>query len=256
VDAEKGTFTLAALKGEESPPTVRELKDRLEIRLPRTELVDLLIDRDNETNFLRHFLHTGGARSRRAPTHLRRNVLAALIAIGCNIGPHRKAAASPGIDAWEISEVADFYFTEETLKSASIDRVNYSSRLPLSQLWGQGDLCSSDGIRFYVPVHLLAADYSGVLQERGVTMLAHTANNFLQMHQKPIPCRLRESTFSLDGLTVYESGSIADGDDPSRADPPILGRSHSGDRFHQDPPRLSLAHPAPPGVICAPQQHP
>jgi TnpA family transposase len=83
--------------------------------------------------------------------------------------------------------------------------VNYAAQLPLAQLWGQGDACSSDGMRFYVPVNLLSADYSGVLKEHGVTMLAHTADNFLQMHQKPIPCRLRESTFSLDGLMEHDT---------------------------------------------------
>jgi TnpA family transposase len=115
------------------------------------------------------------------------------------------AAASPGIGAWEISHIADVYFSEETLKAASVELVNHASRLPLSYVWGQGDTCSSDGMRFYVPVHLLSADYSGVLKERGLTMLAHTANNFLQMHQKPVPCRLRESTFSLDGLMEHET---------------------------------------------------
>ena len=34
----------------------------------------------------------------------------------------------------------------------------------------------ADGVRFYVPVNLLAADYSHVLQGRGVTLYAHTAN--------------------------------------------------------------------------------
>lgn len=205
IDAEKGTFRLTAFKGEQPPASVKELKNLLEIRIPRIDLVDLLIDMDNETDFLRHFLHVGGELSRLSPAHLRRNVLAALIATGCNIGPQRMAVASPGIGVWEINQIADFYFTEEALKAASIDLVNHATRLPLARVWGQGDACSSDGMRFYVPVNVLAADYSGVLKEHGVTMLAHTANNYLQMHQKPIPCRLRESTFSLDGLMEHET---------------------------------------------------
>jgi Tn3 transposase DDE domain len=53
----------------------------------------ILIDIDNHTNFLRHFLHAGGD-SRLSPATRRHNALAALIAIGCNIGPHRMAIAS------------------------------------------------------------------------------------------------------------------------------------------------------------------
>ena len=59
-------------------------------------------------------------------------------------------------------------------------------------------------MRFYVPIHILAADYSHVLQGRGVTLYAHTSDNFLRMHQQPIPCRLREAAFSLDGLMEHD----------------------------------------------------
>jgi TnpA family transposase len=60
-------------------------------------------------------------------------------------------------------------------------------------------------MRFYVPIHFLAADYSHVLQGRGVTLYAHTADNFLRMNQQPIPCRLREAAFSLDGLIEHDT---------------------------------------------------
>jgi hypothetical protein len=114
--------------------------------------------------------------------------LAALVAIGCNIGPQRMAAAS-GLNAHEISFVADWHLTEEALKSATIEIINFASRLPMSRIFGRGDTCSADGMRFYVPANILAADYSHVLAGRGVTLYAHTADNFLRMHQQPIPCR-------------------------------------------------------------------
>ena len=53
----------------------------------------------------------------------------------------------------------------------------------------------------------LAADYSHVLQGRGVTLYAHTADNCLRLHQQPIPCRLREAAFVLDGLVEQRTGS-------------------------------------------------
>jgi Tn3 transposase DDE domain len=126
--------------------------------LAQTDLVDVLIDIDNETDFLRHFLHCGGP-SRLPVAERRRNILAALIAIGCNLGPQRMAVAS-GLSVREISEVADWYLTEDALKAASIDLVNYASNLPLSPIYGRGASCSADGLRFYVPLNLLAADYS------------------------------------------------------------------------------------------------
>jgi TnpA family transposase len=72
-------------------------------------------------------------------------------------------------------------------------------------VYGRGESCSADGVRFYVPVNLLAADYSHVLQGRGVTLYAHTAANCLRLHQQPIPCRLREAAFVLDGLMEHDT---------------------------------------------------
>ena len=75
----------------------------------------------------------------------------------------------------------------------------------MSHIYGRGNTCSADGMRFYVPVNILAADYSHVLQGRGVTLYAHTADNCLRIHQQPIPCRLREAAFSLDGLLEHDT---------------------------------------------------
>ena len=114
-------------------------------------------------------------------------------------------AVASGLRVREISEVADWYLSADALKAASIDLVNYASRLPLSRVYGRGESCSADGVRFYVPVNLLAADYSHVLQGRGVTLYAHTADNCLRLHQQPIPCRLREAAFVLDGLVEHDT---------------------------------------------------
>ena len=203
IDAGKGEFHLAALKALEKPDAVQTLKHLIESRLQKIDLVDILIEIDNRTNFLRHFLHRDGASSL-SPAVRRRNVLAAMFALGCNIGCQRMALAS-GLNVHEISFVADWYLTEETLKAASVDIINFASRIPISHIYGHGATCSADGMRFYVPLHILAADYSHVLQGRGVTLYAHTADNFLRMHQQPIPCRLREAAFSLDGLMEHDT---------------------------------------------------
>ena len=199
IDPEKGEFHLAALKASEKPDAIKTLKELIESRLPRSDLADVLIDIDYRTNFLRHFLPPGIDTVIR-----RRDALAGLLAIGCNIGFQRMALAS-GLNFHEISLVADWYLTEETLKAASIDIINFASRIPVSRVYGRGATCSADGMRFYVPIHILAADYSHVLQGRGVTLYAHTSDSFLRMHQQPIPCRLREAAFSLDGLMEHDT---------------------------------------------------
>jgi hypothetical protein len=203
IDRDKGEYHLARLRASPAQDAAKGLKDLLESRMPEVELVEALIDIDNDTDFLHHFLH-GGAGRRLSPAVQRRNVLAALVAMGCTIGPTRMAAAS-GLSVWEISQAADWYLTDDALKAASIDLVNFAMHLPMSALYGRGDTCSADGMRFYVPVDILAADYSHLLHGRGVTLYAHTGENAMRVHQEPIPVRLREATFVLDGLLEHET---------------------------------------------------
>ena len=203
INARRGRFKLARPRlgdGEDDPPLGKLIRRRL----PKADLADVLIDVDNETDFVRHLLGKGGG-GRTAVGIKRRNVLAALLACGCNLGPERMAAATPGTTAHEIAEAADWLLTEDALKAAVIELVNYASRLPLSQIWGLGSTASSDGMRFHVPANILSADYSPLLADRGVTLMRHTLDNYLQLHGKPVPCRLSEALFSLDGLIEHDT---------------------------------------------------
>ena len=60
IDAGKGEFHLAALKALNKPDAIKILKDLIEARLQKCDLADILIDIDNRTNFLHHFLPPGG----------------------------------------------------------------------------------------------------------------------------------------------------------------------------------------------------
>lgn len=113
------------------------------------------------------------------------------------------ALATPGLSHAEISAMSDWYFTQDTLKVAAIDLVNYGFGLPITKNFGTGDSCSADGMRFYSPANLLRTDYSPILKDRGITMVTHTADNLLMLHQQPIPCKLREAAYDLDGLLEH-----------------------------------------------------
>jgi Tn3 transposase DDE domain len=84
----------------------------------------------------------------------RRDALAAVLAIGCNLGCQRMELAS-GLSFLEISRVTDWYLTEETLKAAGIDIINFASRIPVSRVYDRGATRSADGMRFYAPIHIL-----------------------------------------------------------------------------------------------------
>jgi len=57
-------------------------------------------------------------------------------------------AAASGLSVWEISQAAE-YLAGDALKAAGVDLVNYAIHLPMSHLYGLGDTCSADGMRFH-----------------------------------------------------------------------------------------------------------
>lgn len=198
IDAAKGEWKLAALRTAGIQSTARAAKALIERHLPARELVDIVIDLDARMDLLRAFL-PDGEKSPWPRGVQRRNALAALIAVGCNIGAARMASAS-GLSVREITAATDGLLTEDALRTASVELVNFASKLPMAAVYGTGDTCSADGMRFYVPVNILAADYSHLLGGRGVNMYVHTTDTSLRLYQQAIPVRLREATFVLDGL--------------------------------------------------------
>ena len=205
IDREKGTFTLSPFEGGDKKRArrIKQLRTLIQSELPQIDLVDVLIDLDEATGFLRHFVTPALRETRLSPEILKRNAIAGLIAIGCNIGPYRMAMATPGITHAEISAMADWFFTQDTLKASVIELVNYGFGLPITKHFGSGDTCSADGMRFYSPSNLLRTDYSPMLKDRGITMITHTADNLLMLNQQPMPCKLREAAYDLDGLLEH-----------------------------------------------------
>lgn len=205
IDGEKGTFTLSPFEGGDKKRArrIKQLRTLIQSELPQIDLVDILIDLDEATGFLRQFVTTALRETRLSPEILKRNAIAGLIAIGCNIGPYRMAMATPGVTHAEISGMADWFFTQDTLKAAAIELVNYGFGLPVTKNFGAGDTCSADGMRFYSPSNLLRTDYSPILKDRGITMITHTADNLLMLNQQPVPCKLREAAYDLDGLLEH-----------------------------------------------------
>lgn len=207
IDREKGTFTLSPFEGGDKKRArrIKQLRTLIQSELPRVDLVDILVDLDKETGFLRHFITPALKETRLPAIVLKSNAIAALIAIGCNIGPYRMALATPGMTHSEISAMADWFFTTENLKAACVDIVNFGFSLPITKNFGTGESCSADGMRFYSPSNLLRTDYSPAMKDRGITLVTHTADNLLMVHQQPIPCKMREAAYDLDGLLEHDT---------------------------------------------------
>ena len=149
-----------------------------------------------------------GERAPRVP-NFALTLLATLIAHGTNLGLAMMAhSVEDGITADMLQEMSQWCFREDTLKTANAILVNFHHRLPLSAVWGDGTVSSSDGQRF----GLQASSLLGSLYPRyfgyydpALTVYTHVADQHSVFHTQVIACSLREAIYVLDGLLANDT---------------------------------------------------
>lgn len=199
-------FAISSLDELEEPDSLTQLRREVNARLPRVDLPEVLLEINALTGFADEFTHISEQNARADGMTI--SLCAALIAQACNIG------LSPVIDPsfaplmrHRLSWVMQNYFRPETLIRSNARLVDWQSTVPLSDMWGGGEVASADGMRFVVPVQSLHSKpnrkYFG--RGRGITYYNFTSDQFTGFHQIVIPGTLRDSMYILQGLLEQET---------------------------------------------------
>jgi len=200
----QGELKVDRLTAETLPDTALRLQTTCTEYLPPVELVDQLIEVDKWTGLSDAFEHAGGSEPR--TTALRTHLYAAILAQGCNIGLAQMAQIS-NLSYDKLAWCTNWYLREETLRTAITRVVNFHHRLPLTRIWGDGTLSSTDGQRFPVSVKARNAvalpRYFGY--GRGLTFLSWTSNQHNQYGTKVVPTTARDAAYLLDEILGNET---------------------------------------------------
>jgi len=113
------------------------------------------------------------------------------------------AQSVEGITADMLQEMSQWCLRADTLHAANAILVHYHHQLPLSAVWGDGTVSSSDGPRFGLQASSLPGSlyprYYGYY-DRAVTVSTHIADQQSVLHTQVIACSVREALYVLDGL--------------------------------------------------------
>src|SRR6266852_1970838 len=142
---ENDKLVLTALERIDVPQEAVEARRTLLSLFPPTGLPELLMEVDRWTNWTSIFVHLT---SRRQPSEesmyaLRPLLFAVLVAEATNLGLSTMAHSS-GLPLHELERVYDWYFREETLRTAISRLITYHGTLPLTSCFGDGTTSSSD----------------------------------------------------------------------------------------------------------------
>ncbi|EWG08969.1 Tn3 family transposase [Cytobacillus firmus] len=203
ISIDKSRIQLDRLE-KDTPEEAKSLSQALYNMLPRVKLTDLLIEVSNWTGFDEHLTH---ASNNRPPKGDEKSiVMAAIMAMGTNIGLTKMAEATPGITYHQLANAAQWRLHEDSLSKAQATLVNFQHHLPLSKHWGDGSTSSSDGMRVQVGVSSLHADANPHYGTgKGTTIYRFTSDQFSSFYTKVINTNARDAIHVIDGLLHHES---------------------------------------------------
>lgn len=123
----------------------QQRRDQLLGSLPEISLVELLVEFNSWCGFLDQFTHA--ANSTRCHDHHQARLLATILANGTNLGIADMARSSH-FSADQLEWTQTWHLRPETVAAANDTIVNHHHNQPLTRIWSQGTLSSSDGQRF------------------------------------------------------------------------------------------------------------
>jgi len=179
------------------------LRAWLRDKIPTIRLPELPIAVDNDLDWTRHFLPRGRRDTRTADEVCQ--VVATIMAYGCNLGPETMAQLTERVSYEDIQRITDWYLHDEALRAALADIVNAMLALDTTQVWGDGSTSSSDGQRFLFPQRVLRRTYSHRLGDFALEFYTFIADNYAPFYSVPIECTERDAPYVLDGLLYHES---------------------------------------------------
>ena len=183
------------------PTGAKKLSALIEVNIPKVRIEQLLKDVDSLCGFTKKFVTIDGHRSQSQsflPT-----LYATLISHGTNLGVVSMGHSTEGITVDMLRHMTGAYIREETLRAANGELISFHNSVPITKLWGSGEVSSSDGQRYGVQRSSLIATfyprYFG-FYDRAVAIYTHVSDQYSIFCTQVISCSDREALYVLDGL--------------------------------------------------------
>ncbi|WP_245814047.1 transposase [Rhodococcus marinonascens] len=205
-----GKLHVAALRATPDPPSLVDLRRRVEAMLPRVDLPEVVLEVMSwHPGFIEAFTHTSGNEARVADLGL--SAAAVLCAYSMNVG--FTAVAGGGAAALtrdRLHHVDQSYVRPETITAANVALIEAQAEIELAQAWGGGLLASVDGLRFVVPVRTIHArpnpHFFG--PKRGITWLNMINDQSAGLADKVVRGTPRDSLNFVDVLYSQRGGTV------------------------------------------------
>jgi hypothetical protein len=150
-------IVLTPLDAEAEPASLVALRAGAEALLPEVEITGLPLEVHAWTGFLDEYTHISGTEGTREEG-LPESLSALLVSESCNVALTPVADDTcPPLSRERLNWVGHNYPRSATHAAASTRLAGYHTPLPLAQAWRGGEMASTDGMRFVIPVSAIHA---------------------------------------------------------------------------------------------------
>ncbi len=182
-------------------PKVKQLQKVIDASMPFIRIEELLMQVDKMTGFTKHFKPIAGHASK--PKQFYKTLIAAIVSQATNLGVVAMSASMKDTSVDKLRHVLHYFIREDTLKAANAQIVNQHHQLPLSSVYGDGTISSSDAQRFGIRASSLLASYYPRYYgyyEKAIGIYTHVSDQYAVFYTQAISCGPREALYVLDGL--------------------------------------------------------
>ena len=182
-------------------PKVKQLQKVIDDSIPFIRIEELLMEVDKMTGFTKHFKPITGHSSK--PKQFYKTLIAAIVSQATNLGVVAMSVSMKDTSVDKLRHVLHYFIREETLKAANAQIVNQHHKLPLSSVYGSGNISSSDAQRFGIRASSLLASYYPRYYgyyEKAIGIYTHVSDQYAVFSTRAISCGPREALYVLDGL--------------------------------------------------------
>jgi len=198
---ENGKLKLSRDKKTDISDQVKKLQSTLNSGLPMIRIENLLMEVDAEVGFTRHF--TTFQKYQARPPNFYKTLISAILSQATNLGIVAMSSSVSNVSVDMLRYVLDGYIREETLTDANAEIVSYHHQLPISKVYGAGEISSSDAQRFRLRADSLIASYYPRYYgyyDKAIGIYTHVSDQYSVFNTKVISCSPREALYVLDGL--------------------------------------------------------
>jgi len=193
---ENGDLKLKRLKAKSKSEYLVEISQLISKRMPKRNILDILIDTQKILNWCRVFGPVSGFESK-----LKDPITSYIVTNFCygfNLGPVQTSRSLPILDRKQIEWVNRRHITEKMLQDAIDIFINAYNKFSLPKYWGDTSSVSADGTRWDVYENNLLAEYHVRYGNYGGIGYYHVTDTYIAFFSRFISCGVFEGHHILD----------------------------------------------------------